>query len=77
MAQFSTLSAMQELSAGFTDFLSVSYIGKNVTATQTASGGSTQTIKGTVEKVEYLSGETYLTVNGTRISPNEITEISA
>jgi len=54
MAQFSSLSAMQELSSNFNNLLSVTYLGKTVTATRTTSTG-TESFSGKVDKVEYLS----------------------
>lgn len=77
MAQFSSLSSTQQLNNTFSSFLSVSYIGKNVKAQVTDSSGKTQKIEGIAEKVEFLSGTTYITVNGTRITPDAITAVTA
>ena len=76
MAQFSSLSATQELSSTVSNLSAVSYIGKNIKATQTDSNGVATYINGIAEKVEFLSGETYITVDGNRVSTNEITQVS-
>jgi flagellar basal-body rod modification protein FlgD len=76
MAQFSALSATQELSGSFTNFLLVSYIGKNVKAVITDPIGNQTKIEGTAEKVEFINGETYITVDGTRVLPEEIYEVT-
>ncbi len=76
MAQFSALSATQELGKTFTNFMAVSYIGKNVTASQTDTSGKTTIIEGIAEKVEFINNNTYITVNGTKITPDQITQIT-
>ncbi|MDD4698851.1 MAG: flagellar hook capping FlgD N-terminal domain-containing protein [Oscillospiraceae bacterium] len=76
MAQFSALSATQELSSTVSNLSAVSYIGKNIKATQIDSNGVATYINGIAEKVEFLSGETYITVDGNRVSTNEITQVS-
>lgn len=76
MAQFSALSATQDLSSNVSNLAAVSYIGKNIKATQTDSNGETTKIEGVAQKVEFLNGETFITVDGKRISANEITEVS-
>lgn len=76
MAQFSALSATQQLTATVTNLMAVSYIGKKVTVTETQSNGTTNTIQGTVEKVDFLNGETYITVNGERYDLSQITQVA-
>mgnify|MGYP000904972908 CR=1 FL=1 len=76
MAQFSSLAAMQELSDSFSSLLSVSYIGKNIKAMHVGADGGTELIEGMAEKVEFTDSGTYVTVNGVRVSFDEITEIS-
>ncbi len=76
MAQFSSLSATQELNESFSNFLSVSYIGKNVKASHIGPDGETELIEGTAQKVEFIGGETYITVNDVKVTFNEIIEIS-
>jgi len=76
MAQFSSLTAMQELSASFGNFMAVSYVGANIKAQQIDSIGNTVMIEGIAEKVEFIGGETYITVDGKRVVPSEITEVS-
>jgi flagellar basal-body rod modification protein FlgD len=77
MAQFSALSSTQQLNSTFSSFLSVSYIGKNVKAELTDSSGNTQKIEGLAQKVEFISGQTYITVNGVRVTPESIVEVTA
>ena len=76
MAQFSSLSAVQKLNESFSDFLSISYIGKSIKATHMNADGNTELIEGTAERVEFTENGTYITVNGVRVSFDEITEIS-
>lgn len=77
MAQFSALSSTQQLNSTFSNFMSVSYIGKNVVAQVTDKSGTNYKIEGVAQKVEFMNGETYITVNGIRVTPNEIVEVSA
>lgn len=76
MAQFSALTATQELNTGFSNFMAVSYIGKTVKATQVDANGVSQVIQGVAEKVEFSGGETFIHVGGVTISPSQITEVT-
>ncbi|MDF2566605.1 MAG: flagellar hook capping protein [Oscillospiraceae bacterium] len=76
MAQFSALSATQELNKSFSNFMAVSYVGKNVTATQNGDDGKPTTIEGIVKSVEFSDGETFVTINDTKVSLDQITKIS-
>lgn len=76
MAQFSALSAMREMSGSVSNLIAVSYIGKTVTASQVNLSGESTTVQGVAEKVDFLNGETYITVDGIRFKPEQITQIS-
>lgn len=76
MAQFSALSATQELNNRFNTFMAVSYVGKNVTATQIGTDGKRITIEGIVNSVEFSDDNTYVTVNNSKVSLDQITKIS-
>ncbi|NLK40286.1 MAG: flagellar hook capping protein [Clostridiales bacterium] len=77
MAQFSALTAMQQLNSTVSNLMAVTYIGKNVTVKTTDIGGNTSIIQGVVEKVEFLSGETFITVEGTKYPISQIAEVTA
>ncbi len=76
MAQFSALNAMQELNSKFSNFMAVSYIGKQVTASFTDDNGKKQDIQGVATKVEFKDGETFIHVDGQKISASNITEVT-
>jgi flagellar basal-body rod modification protein FlgD len=76
MAQFSALAATQEISSRFENFMAASYIGKNIKAMQIDSDGVSHIVEGVAQKVEFINGETFITVGTQRISPDKITEVS-
>lgn len=76
MAQFSALSATQGLNSSFSNFMAVSYIGKNIKANLVDPNGTAKVIEGIAEKVEFLNGETYITVDGVRLTSDKIFQVS-
>jgi flagellar basal-body rod modification protein FlgD len=77
MAQFSALTATQQLNTNFMNFMAVSYIGKNVKAELKDESGKPQPVEGIAQKVEFIDGGTFITVNGKTVSPEAITEVKA
>lgn len=75
LAQFTTLSQMNELTAAVNSNLAVSLLGKPVGVTTTDSLGQAQTTIGEVEQVTYSGGVPYLYVNGGFYTLNEITDV--
>lgn len=71
LAQFSALSATEELNASFQNFQSnfgvlqsASLIGKTVTVSTPDSTGSTSNVTGTVASISVQNGKPYFTMNG-------------
>lgn len=71
LAQFSALSATQELNTSFQNFQSnfgvmqaSSLIGKNVTVVSTDGAGNSSNITGTVKTIAVQNGVPYFTMNG-------------
>jgi len=76
LAQFSALSATQELNSSFQNFQSnfgvlqsASLIGKTVTVDTPDASGNTSTITGTVASIAVQDGKPYFTMNGTDGKP--------
>jgi hypothetical protein len=64
MAQFSTLSQINELTSTIKSNMAVSLIGKTVSVVSTDSAGFETVKVGQVEQVSYNSGVPYLYVDG-------------
>ena len=76
LAQFSALSATQELNSSFQNFQSnfgvlqsASLIGKTVTVDTPDAAGNTSTVTGTVASIAVQDGKPYFTMNGTDGKP--------
>ena len=82
MAQFSSLSEMNNLTSTMTNFAGVSQlssgsslIGQSVTTTATDSSGNA--VNGTVTGALVYNSELYLTVNGLEVPYSSVTSVSA
>lgn len=76
LAQFSALSATEELNTSFQNFQSnfgvlqsASLIGKSVTVDTPDASGNTSTVTGTVASIEVQNGKPYFTMNGANGKP--------
>lgn len=76
LAQFSALSATEELNKSFQNFQSnfgvlqsASLIGKSVTVSTPDASGNSSTVTGTVASIEVQNGQPYFTMNGTNGKP--------
>lgn len=67
MAQFSALEQMQNLNVSFDKYQAFTMIGKNILAKTTDGSGEDTYIEGTVDAVQMISGNPYLSVNGSSI----------
>lgn len=76
MAQISTLSQISELSSNINTNLSVSLLGKTVSATAPDERGVAQTTTGVVEGVSFNNGTAILQVGGQYYQMKQITQIS-
>jgi flagellar basal-body rod modification protein FlgD len=77
MAQLNILEQLNTINTNMTFYQSTSLIGQEVTYQTTDSSGSTTTATGTVDSVITSSGETYLNIDGTLISPSAVLEVTA
>lgn len=76
LAQFSTLEQMSNMSAAISSMQALSMTGKYVTATVTDSTtGTTSTVEGIVDSVELKNGEATLSINGTGVSLEDVTNV--
>jgi flagellar basal-body rod modification protein FlgD len=73
MAQFSSLTQMQDLNSSFGQMYGVNLLGKTVQATDTTTNTN---YSGEVTGVSISSGTVYLTVNGTSIPASDVTSVS-
>jgi flagellar basal-body rod modification protein FlgD len=76
LAQFSALSATEELNTSFQNFQSnfgvmqsASLIGKTVTVSTPDASGNSSTVTGTVASIAVQNGRPYFTMNGTNGKP--------
>jgi flagellar basal-body rod modification protein FlgD len=73
MAQFSSLTQMQDLNSSFGQMYGVNLLGKTVQATDTTTNTN---YSGEVTGVSISSGTVYLPVNGTSIPASDVTSVS-
>ena len=76
MAQFSTLSAMQELSQLSKQSYVLSLLGKNCTVSENQIGGDVKTITGKVTSISLVDNDYKVTINGRQYGMSEITSVS-
>ncbi len=76
LAQFSALSATEEMNTSFQNFQSnfgvmqsATLIGKNVTVSTPDATGNTSSVTGTVSTIEVQNGQPYFTMNGANGKP--------
>lgn len=76
LAQFSALSATEEMNTSFQNFQSnfgvmqsATLIGKTVTVDTPDASGNTSTVTGTVANIEVQNGQPYFTMNGPSGNP--------
>jgi len=76
LAQFSALSATEEMNTSFQNFQSTfgvmqsaTLIGKTVTVDTPDASGNTSTVTGKVSSIEVQNGQPYFTVTGTSGKP--------
>ena len=75
MAQFSTLSAMQELSQLSKQSYVLSLLG-NCTVSENQIGGDVKTITGKVTSISLVDNDYKVTINGRQYGMSEITSVS-
>jgi flagellar basal-body rod modification protein FlgD len=75
MAQFSTLSQMQELASNIQKTYAISMIGKGATVAVSADSGSTSYKTGVVENVSYQSSVPYVCIDGGYYELSQIVQI--
>ena len=76
MAQFSTLSAMQELSQLSRQSYVLSLLGKNCTVSENLIGGDVKTVTGKVTSISLVDDDYKVTINGKQYGMSEITSVS-
>ena len=75
LAQFSSLEQMQNLNTTFSSSQAMTMVGKTVQITQKGADGNTTTITGIVDFVTKTEKGTYVSVDGTKYSVDEVTDI--
>lgn len=76
LAQFSSMSAMQDLAQFSKQSFVMSYLGKEVTASVYNVGGEVETTTGKVTSVSLVNDDYKLTVNGKEFSIGDIKSVS-
>ncbi|MCR5815528.1 MAG: flagellar hook capping protein [Ruminococcus sp.] len=76
LAQFSSMSAMQELASFSKQSFAMSYLGKEVTASVFNIGGEVETTTGKVTSVSLVGDDYKFTVNGKEFSMKDIKSVS-
>ncbi|MCI1269226.1 MAG: flagellar hook capping protein [Ruminococcus sp.] len=76
LAQFSTLTAMKELSDYSKQNYILSLLGKNCTATTNNIGGEAEKTTGNVTSISLVDNDYKLTINGKQFSMSEITSVN-
>ena len=76
LAQFATMSQMQELAANMKNNYALSLVGTNVTAAKFAVSGALIKETGPISKVSLVDNSYQITVNGQTFSLSEIMEIN-
>lgn len=76
LAQFSSMSAMQELASFSKQSFAMSYLGKEVTASVYNIGGEVETTTGKVTSVSLVGDDYKFTVNGREFSMKDIKSVS-
>ena len=76
LAQFSSMSAMQELASFSKQSFAMSYLGKEVTASVYNIGGEVETTTGKVTSVSLVGDDYKFTVNGREFSLTDIKSVS-
>ena len=76
LAQFSSMSAMQELASFSKQSFAMSYLGKEVTASVYNIGGEVETTTGKVTSVSLVGDDYKFIVNGKEFSLSDIKSIS-
>ncbi len=74
LAQFSALEQMENMNTSTIQSRGMSLIGQNIVAS--AGDGTGQYIRGTVDSVIYNAGKTYLNIDGTIVSIDNIKEVT-
>mgnify|MGYP002857438877 CR=1 FL=1 len=76
LAQFSSMSAMQELASFSKQSFAMSYLGKEVTASVYNIGGEVETTTGKVTSVSLVGDDYKFTVNGREFNLTDIKSVS-
>ncbi|WP_051589087.1 flagellar hook capping FlgD N-terminal domain-containing protein [Ruminococcus sp. NK3A76] len=76
LAQFSSMSAMQEMASFSKQSFAMSYLGKEVTASVYNIGGDVETTTGKVTSVSLVGDDYKFTVNGKEFSLSDIKSVS-
>ena len=76
MAQFSTLTQMNELTKSTQSSMAIALIGKTVNISSIAADGSNQVISGTVEKITFSNYQPYIYVDGKYYEFSQITDVT-
>jgi flagellar basal-body rod modification protein FlgD len=76
MAQFSTLTQMNELTKSTQSSMAIGLIGKTVNIAYIAADGSTKVTTGIVEKVTFSNNQPYLFVDGKYYEFSQITDVT-
>lgn len=75
LAQFSTLSAMQEMSKHSEQNYVLNLLGKTCTASTYMVGGETEVTRGKVTSISLVNNDYKLTIDGKQFSMSEITSV--
>ena len=76
IAQMNFLSQLQSISTSMDAYQAYAMIGKTVDYTTTASDGTSTTASGTVSSVVIDGSDVYLYVNSTKVSVDDVTQVS-
>ena len=76
IAQMNSLSQLQSISTSMDAYKAYAMIGKTVSYTTTASDGTSTASSGTVSSVIIDDDDVYLYVNSTKVSVDDVTQVS-
>jgi flagellar basal-body rod modification protein FlgD len=76
MAQFSTLTQMNELTKSMQSSMAIALIGKSVDITTTGADGNVLHITGSVEKVSFFNNQPYIYLDGKYYELSQVTDIT-
>ncbi len=76
MAQFSTLTQMNELTKSMQSSMAIALIGKTVDITTTGADGNVLHITGSVEKVSFFNNQPYIYLDGKYYELSQVTDIT-